>query len=200
LTGTGGDQGEGALRVKWNQRYAQTDRMPSPAVVLTANAHLLPASGRALDLACGLGANALFLAERGLDTTAWDLSAVAIDRLAAEATARSLRLDLAVCDVEAHPPAPSSFDVIVVSHFLERVLMPAIAAALRPSGVLFYQTFAREAVSDCGPSNPDFRLETNELLRLFQGLTVRVYREEGRLGDLSRGTRDLAMLVAQRAE
>jgi SAM-dependent methyltransferase len=100
--------------------------------------------------------------------------------------------------VQLHPPAPDGFDVVVVSHFLDRKLMPAIAAALRPGGVLFYQTFTREAVTECGPSNPAFRLETNELLRLVDELVVRFYREEGRLGDIDRGTRDVAMLIAQR--
>ena len=59
-------------------------------------------------------------------------------------------------DIIARPPPPSSFDVIVVSHFLDRRLAPAIAWALRPGGLLFYQTFAREAVTDQGPSNPEF--------------------------------------------
>lgn len=52
--------------------YAQLQ----PSQVLLDNSHLLPASGRALDLACGLGANALYLAKRGMTTSAWDLSPV----------------------------------------------------------------------------------------------------------------------------
>jgi len=189
-----------ALRDKWNQRYTGADRPSVPALVLSENAHLLPQRGTALDLACGLGANALFLAERGLEVTAWDLSPVAVERLRSEADARGLRIDAQVRDIVAQPPVASIFDVILVSHFLDRELAPAIAAALRPGGLLFYQTFTREAVSDQGPANPQYRLAGNELLQLFAGLTVRVYREEGRLGDLSQGTRDLALLVAQRAE
>jgi tellurite methyltransferase len=55
----------------------------------------------------------------------------------------------------------------------------------------------REKVSDMGPSSPHFRLGRNELLALFDGLIVRVYREEGTLGDVRVGLRDEAMLVAQ---
>lgn len=98
----------------------------------------------------------------------------------------------------AAPPTPDSFDVIVVSRFLERALCPAIAAALRPGGLLFYQTFVRDDVGAHGPANPAYRLERNELLRLFPQLTLRLYREEGRVGDVTRGVRDEAWLIAQR--
>ena len=185
-------------REKWDARYRDSEREPVPARVLLENRHLLPPKGRALDLACGLGANALLLAELGFEVSAWDLSAVAIDRLTDAASARDLRIDVQVRDLQAHPPEHGAFDVIVVVHFLDRALAPKIAAALRSGALLFYQTFTREAVSDSGPSNPEYRLGVNELLRLFPGLIVRVYREEGRLGDQTLGTRDVAMLVAEK--
>ncbi len=186
------------LQAKWDDRYRARTGLPTAALVLSENAYLLPPQGRALDLACGLGANALFLARHGLTVEAWDLSPVAIERLTEQAASLSLSVQARVRDVVAQPPEPESFDVILVSHFLERSLTPALATALRPGGLLFYQTFTREAVSDCGPSSPAYRLATNELLELFPGLIVRAYREEGRVGDLSRGCRDLALLVAQR--
>jgi SAM-dependent methyltransferase len=108
-----------------------------------------------------------------------------------------LRVQAEVRDVCAHPPASASFDCILVAHFLDRGLAPAIAEALRPGGLLFYQTFSRDGVGGHGPSNPAYRLGTNELLRLFPGLTLRFYREEGRVGDLTRGIRNLVQLVAQ---
>ena len=187
------------LRAKWDERHGDPGKGPSTAKVLAENLHLLPASGQALELACGLGGNALALAARGLEVSAWDLSPVAIRRLrefAASAGLSNLRAE--VRDVEEAPPAPESFDVIVVSYYLERSLTPGLIAALRPGGLIFYQTFTRIAVSQEGPSNPIFRLSDNELLRLFDSLRVRVYREENRLGDLRLGTRDVAMLVAQR--
>ena len=187
-----------ALREKWDARYRETQRIPPPARVLAENLHLLPPEGRALDLACGLGENALLLARQGLRVTAWDLSPEAIEHLAHQAASEGLAVTAAVRDVQARPPGAASVDVMVVAHFLDRSLAPALADALRPGGLLFYQTFTQEAISDCGPENPQFRLAPNELLRLFPGLLVRVYREEGRVGDLSRGTRDLALLVAQR--
>ncbi|MEW8205094.1 MAG: SAM-dependent methyltransferase, partial [Candidatus Thiodiazotropha taylori] len=83
-------------------------------------------------------------------------------------------------------------------YFLERSLIPTLIQALKPGGLVFYQTFTRQAVSSEGPQNPAFRLADQELLQLFSQLHVRVYREEGRLGDLSLGSRDVAMLVAQK--
>jgi SAM-dependent methyltransferase len=187
------------LRIKWDQRYADEEKVARPAEVLLNNAHLLPKQGCALDLACGLGGNGLFLAAKGFEVEAWDLSAVAIQRLQQTARHRNLNHLIAqVRDVQKQPPLEQQFDVIVVSYFLDRGLIPALIQALRPGGLIFYQTFTQQAVSEEGPKNPSFRLADQELLQLFRDLKVRVYREEARLGDLSLGRRDVAMLVAQK--
>ncbi len=186
-------------RAKWEARYRAADPAGArPARVLEEFAYLLPTHGRALDLACGLGGNALLLAAHGLHTCAWDRSATAIAKLAARAQAQGLPLTAEVRDVLAAPPPAAGFDVVVVSRFLERSLFPALAGALRPGGLLFYQTFARERVAAQGPARAEYRLHPNELLRAFATLRVLVYREEGRVGDLTRGLRDEAMLVACR--
>lgn len=190
--------GSSPLRDRWDARYREVHRFPSAAAVLADNLHLLPSTGDALDLACGLGSNALMMARQGLHVWAWDLSPVAIAYVNDTAREACVSLTAQVRDVEALPPEPNRFDAIVVTHFLDRRLASAIAAALRPGGLLFYQTFTREAVSGDGPSDPAYRLDTNELLQLFPGLILRVYREEGRVGDCRRGTRDLAQMVAQR--
>jgi tellurite methyltransferase len=163
--------------------------------VLHEHQHLLPARGRALDLACGLGANAALLARHGLEVAAWDLSPVAVARVRDLASRTQLPIIAEVRDVCARPPQPAAFDCILVAHFLERSLAPALAAALRPGGLLFCQTFARDGGR--GPANPCYRLEANELLRLFPGLTLRFYLEEGRVGDLNKGTRDLVQFIGQ---
>jgi SAM-dependent methyltransferase len=189
-------------RRRWDQRYRETlTGQPPAVVVLSAHLHLLPAAGTALDLACGLGGNALLLARQGLATWAWDISPIAIARLDESARQSGIAIRTEVRDVVSRPPEPAGFDVIVVSRFLERSLAPALQAALRPGGLLFYQTFTKirtEAAS--GPRNPDFLLDDNELLRLFAPLRVRFYREEGLLGDTARGVRNEAMLIAQKVE
>lgn len=183
-------------RRKWDDRHAGNAAVAVPLEVLVDNAHLLPRSGDALDLASGLGGSALFMARHGLRVTAWDISDVAVDRLHEAAT--GLTLTAQVRDVVAQPPPPCSFDVITVGHFLDRSICAQIAAALRPKGLLFYQTFSLERIDDSGPRDGPYRLQTNELLRLFPGLTVRLYRDEGRAGDIARGFRNRAQLVAQR--
>lgn len=181
---------------KWDARYRDADGPGAAAPVLMDNVHLLPAHGAALDLACGLGANALLLAESGLQAHAWDRSAVALGKLDGYARRRRLSVCTLQRDVQRQPPAPESFDVIVVVRFLERTLAPALIAALRPGGLLFYQTFTRERVDDSGPDNPCYRLANNELLDLFAPLRVLFYREEGGIGDTARGFRNQALLVA----
>ena len=183
---------------RWDRRHAEAEGIGEPALILGRYGHLLPREGDALDLACGRGASALFLARRGLATSAWDLSPVAIERLRGAAASAGLAIDAQVRDLVARPPRPGSFDVILVSHFLERGLAGPLMAALRPGGLLFYQTFTRERVGDAGPANPDYRLAPNELLRLFAPLRLRAYQEEGRLGDLGQGVRDLALYVGER--
>lgn len=170
------------FRKKWDARYRDAEGPGRAAAVLADNLHLLPRAGDALDLACGLGGNALLLAEHGLRAAAWDLSAVAVERLGAEARLRELPVHAEVRDVLAAPPAAGAFDVITVAHFLERDLAPALMAALKPGGLLFYQTFTRAGAGEHGPSNPAFRLAPNELLQLFAPLTLVAYREEGDLG------------------
>ncbi len=181
---------------KWNRRHREAGDEGRPAQVLLRNLHLLPESGKALDLACGRGANALLLAEQGLETHAWDFSPVALERLDAAAAARGVSLQTQVRDVVAHPPEPGSFDVILVSFFLEREIVPRLIAALRPGGKIYYQTFTREVYMDRGPSTPAWRLEKNELLRLFRELDVHYYREDGRATRVKTELSDLALLVA----
>ena len=187
------------LKDKWNARYRDATKLPEAAWVLRENHYLLPHRGNALDLACGLGGNAIWLAQHGLTTWSWDISETAITMLTAFSAERGLPIYAEVRNVQTHPPESGHFDVIVVSHFLDRSLSNSLITALRPEGLLFYQTFTRDRVDDTiGPKNPDFLLQQNELLRLFAPLRVVVYREEGRIGDITRGFRNKAMLVAQK--
>ena len=181
---------------KWDSRYREAGLPGAPATVLLENAHLLPRSGAALDLACGLGANSLLLAEHGLQTHAWDISPVAVEKLRAVALERRLPIIAEVKDALRDPLPPAQFDVIAVTHYLERALTQPLVNALKTGGLLFYQTFTRTAVSDEGPQKDEWRLADGELLTMFAPLRPLVYREEGRIGDLSQGFRNKALLVA----
>ncbi len=181
---------------RWDDRYRAAGLPGAPATVLLDNAHLLSRHGTALDLACGLGANSVFLAERGLQTHSWDISPVAVEKLRAIALERKLPIVAEVKDAMRDVIPPVQFDVIVVAHYLERALTQAIVNGLKMGGLLFYQTFTRTAVSDEGPQKDEWRLADGELLTLFAPLRPLVYREEGRVGDIAHGFRNKALLVA----
>jgi len=152
---------------KWNARYAYANNtVPEPADVLVNGTEFLPTTGVALDLACGRGGNAFYLGARGLSVHAWDISSTAIDWIVEHQSefARHGQLFPEVRDVVAKPPPQNSFDVIVVSRFLDRTLCADLVDALKPDGVIFYQTFT------AGLSNPDYLLQPNELAELFRDL------------------------------
>lgn len=186
-------------QIKWHAHYQeQHNSRPQPCYVLSEYQHLLPQQGKALDLACGRGGNAILLAGKGLQVSAWDYAESAIKSLTMTAQNLQLAINVEQRDIEKLPPEAESFDVIVVSHFLDRDLMPFISAALKPNGLVFYQTFTREKVNESGPRNPLYRLEAGELYALFSNLRLMVYREEACQGDVSQGFRNEALLVAQK--
>jgi len=187
---------------KWNQIYrnnASLDLFPKPAQVVLDFAHLLPVTGRAAELACGTGGNALFLAERGLDCWAWDISNVALEQLAAQAEKADLIIHTEVRDIESESLPAECFDVIVVAHFLNRSICEQIVKMLNPSGLLFYQTFTIDALGfGLGPKNPDYLLQPNELIKLFNQLQLYGYREDRLVSDSQNSLPGQAYLVASK--
>lgn len=182
---------------EWDELYKNATAIP-PAKVVVDNLHLLPAHGTALDLACGLAENAFLLAEQGLVVDAWDNSAVAIQRVNEKADNTGSTVKASVVDLFDTLLPTNHYNVIVLTHYLEQSISADIVAALKPGGLLFYQTFTREKVSDSGPEDSRYRLKANELSRMFRDLKIIVYREEGCIGDLNRGFRNEALLVAQK--
>lgn len=127
---------------RWDERYARGDELygfvPSPPLP-SALAGVTP--GRALDLACGGGRHALFLAEHGWKVDAVDASQVGLDVLVREAERRLVRGRITTCraDLETDPPgftlAPAHYDLILDFYFLHRPLLAAVPAGLRAGGL-----------------------------------------------------------------
>lgn len=186
-----------AIEKKWDKIYAKNSKA-QVAKILDKNSFLLPKQGKALDLACGLGANALFLAEHGLDTHAWDISSVALKKLQLFALKKHLNLSTKQVVIEANILPKNTFDVIIITRFLDRSLTNAIMDSLKTSGLLFYQTYVRDKIDSNGPSNPNFLLARNELLRLFQPLILVSYRENNLIGTLESGERNEAFYIGQK--
>jgi tellurite methyltransferase len=193
-------------RERWNERYdvAGFQALPdAPAHWLVEHRDLLCElraardDARAIDVACGDGRNARYLAELGFAVAAVDVSDVAIAALRAAAAETGLAVQARVLDLEHEPPAQGAYDVVVCMSYLQRDLFGALERALRPGGVLLYETFARAHLDELGRTfNPAYVLDRNELLHAFSALHVRHYRE----GVVARrgGERGVASIVAQR--
>jgi SAM-dependent methyltransferase len=150
-----------------------------PSAWLTGHRHLLPSGGRALDVACGRGRHAFWLAAERFDVVAVDVDRDAVDFVNAEARQRGLSVTAEERDLEVGDPALGIrlYDLIVVFNYLHRPLFPFLVAALRPSGVLVYETFTRQQAFIGRPTNPDFLLESGELEQLVAPLRILVARE-----------------------
>lgn len=182
----------------WDQHYASMDIAGGRvADVLSMNDHLLTGHGRALDYACGTAANGRWLEARGYQVHAWDNSQVIIDKLSAHSEQNDLRLIAERHDLEQmHPEQYSDFDLVVCSFFLHRPTIDRIPLLLKPGGLLFYQTFSGQQFDGRGPSRPEFRLKTAELLDIFSDMQILYYREDGAWGQGVHSLKDQVLLVA----
>ncbi len=184
---------------KWNRHYQNADfSLATPARVLRENIHLLAVPGRALDLACGLAGNAIFLEKQGFQVDAIDSSSLLIQKLKQYINRNQLNINPILQDIETQPLLSSHYDVIVVSYFLSREIFPNIIDALTPGGLLVYQTWSQERVSDKGPKRQAFRLAKGELLTLCKNLQLVYYREDEMIGDISKGFRDKVFYIGKR--
>ncbi|HTC36817.1 MAG TPA: methyltransferase domain-containing protein [Bryobacteraceae bacterium] len=160
----------------WNQRYRtgqQDFETPAPLVVQFTR-DLTP--GAALDLACGPGRNALYLAQRGWAVFAVDGSEVAIDLLHARARQQKLTVSADVADLEAGGiGAPvEGFDLVLSCYYLQRSLIPLMKAALRPGGLLIM--IVNLAGGD-QPQGTPTRAFPGELASFFEGWPILHYHE-----------------------
>lgn len=170
-----------ADREKWNGKYAdRTARQETApdAWLIDSLDEIEP--GRALDLACGLGDNAIQLAEMGWQVDAVDVSDVGLAVARELAAERDVTVNWIAADLDEFTPIPDAYDLVLVFRFLDRVHLPQIVhAALKPGGMLFYETFLRAHLDrpDSHLRNPAFALEPDELPQLFSELDVVEYRE-----------------------
>ena len=145
---------------------------PSPWVRRWAD--VIPAGGRVLDVACGRGRHLRHLVSLGFAVVGVDRDEQALAAL------RGLEgADLRVADIEAGPWPfpPGEFDGVVVTNYLHRPIFPHLVGALRPGGVLIYETFALGNERYGRPSNPDFLLQPGELLRSVEPLSVIAFEQ-----------------------
>lgn len=170
-----------ADREKWDERYAAGEYFArtwaTPLIERWLPRLPGPEGKRALDVACGAGRNALFLAEAGYRVDAMDISTVAIERARASAAERGVEVEWIVADLEDARIPEDAYDLIVVVRYLHRPLCARLTAALREGGYLLYEQHVVSERPVGGPRGAAFRLQPNELLALFPDLRVLEYRE-----------------------
>jgi tellurite methyltransferase len=146
---------------RWNQRFLEQPEAGPPLPLVVAIAEQLPV-GRALDLACGTGRNALWLAQQGWSVTAVDGAPAAIASLSG--------VTAVLADLEAgeYPIEESAWDLIVITYYLQRDLFEPAKAGLRPGGTLI----AIALVIELGEEPKAHRLRPGELVRYFDGWEI----------------------------
>lgn len=177
-------------RRRWNKKYAEA----APAELLQADEWLIDAvegvpPGRVLEMACGLGENAVWLATRGWRVDAVDVSAAGLHAASQLAARHQVTPRLIAADLDRFLPLPNSYDLVVVFRFLDRHRLPELVTrALVPGGLLVHETFGPGQCDrpDNHLRNPAFVLAQNELPELYGQLEVVRY-EEAVLPDRSVG-------------
>jgi SAM-dependent methyltransferase len=193
-----------ADRDKWNDRYrsgAYADRR-HPSALLERWIERIP-PGRALDLACGSGRNALFLARRGFEVDAVDISNEALARARDRARGAGLKVNWIEHDLDQPLALGAEYALILVVRFMNLPLIAGLSARLAPGGFLIVEqhlvTTAEVAEAQiAGPADPAFRVKPGELQQLAQSLRVLCYEEALTLDPDQRQVA-LARLVAQKA-
>ena len=131
--------------------------------------------GTILDLACGRGRHTNFFLQRGHHVTATDID---ISKLEYDKDTNQLKLVQTDLENLPWPFSQTSFSAIVVTNYLYRPLFPKIVTALKPHGLLIYETFAKGNEEYGHPKNPAYLLKPGELLSgSFSNLKILAYED-----------------------
>jgi len=186
-------------RTQWDERFRAADQHatadPDPFLTqLDQYAHLFPKGRRALDVASGAGRNAVWLAERGWNVAACDISVEGLRRAQALARERGVPLNLLCQDLETIGLPPEHFDLVICFFYLQRSLFPILKTSLRRGGLLVYKTYTTQQLRFAGgPRHPMHLLGPGELRAAFSDLQE-LYYEETVIG------RGVAQLIARKPE
>ena len=196
-------------RAYWNERYATEGCLFGIEANMFVVEHLGDlAPGRTLDLGCGQGRNAVWLAMRGHTVTAMDLSDTAIEQTGELASQAGVTLDLVVADATRWEPDPDGFDLVLLSYLqLEEarrvVAHRKVIEALAPGGTVFLIAHHKDNIEHGigGPQRPEVLFDEAELAADFAGLEIlrngKVHRNVER-NDV-RGTAIDVLMIATRS-
>ena len=186
-----------ADREHWDRRYREGSHSEAePPVWLDALAEELPRAARgarALDVAAGTGRIACWLARRGFEASALDVSPVGLEVCCERALGLGVQVETRACDLESEPLPEGPFAVISCFHYLQRDLFPVFRERLTPGGVLLCELPTLRNLERSPHPSARFLIEPNELLSLVEPLEIVHYREGWLDG------RSLACVLARKA-
>jgi len=188
----------GTDREKWDSRYgegAYADR-PRPSALLEEWIEKIP-PGRALDVACGAGRNALYLAARNFDVDAVDISGVALNRARETARRSGLNVNWLEHDLDEPLRLDHTFQLILVIRYVNLPLMRSLTTLLAPGGFLLCEEHLVSEADVIGPTNSNYRVAAGDLQMAAAGLKIH-HLEEALVRDPDGRRAALARLVAQR--
>lgn len=166
-------------REKWDQRYGDPDYVPNkdPIPFLSEKIGIL-GKGRALCLAAGAGRNAVYLAERGFEVVAVDISSEGLRWCGELAREKGVEVDTVGSDLLEYDMGSKEYDLITMFYYYQPELFPAIKTALKPGGVFIFQTFSIDQLEfERGPRDPAHLVKPNELLPAFADFRLRLYED-----------------------
>ncbi len=157
---------------RWNTKY-KNNQVPNAPIKLLQDYLPQTIGKKALDIACGMGRHSRYLASKGFNVDALDISSVAIKNLEnlENIHPKEVDFDTYVLDKER-------YDLVVCTYFLERSLFPQMVDALKTNGILLMETFLHDKENEKVPSNPDFLLKKGELESYFSKVCELVYIHE----------------------
>jgi SAM-dependent methyltransferase len=170
-------------REKWNRRYAEdSQRKHNPVSLLQEWLPRLPA-GKALDVACGAGRNAMLLAGAGYRVDAIDISPVGLERGRREAERLGLDINWIEHDLDRPYPFDTDYDLIVVMWFVNLELIARLCDCLAPGGCLVCEEHLVSDGDVAGPENPRFRVAPGALREAVSRLEILHYEEGSGVSD-----------------
>lgn len=146
---------------RWNEKY-QNNKIPDEPIKLITDYAELATGKQALDIACGMGRHSKYLASLGFEVDALDISSVALERLKKIPNVHAKEVDF-----DTYTLPKEKYDLIVCTYYLERKLFPQMIEALKPSGIILFETFLHHPDNERAPSNPAFMLNEGELEATF---------------------------------
>lgn len=165
-------------RIRWDQRYAEHNEIKGvPPTWLEEIEDELPRQGRALDVAAGSGRLALWLAHRGLEVKAVDISSVGLALASQAAQADGLHFEIVRADLEAEPLPSGPFDVITCFHYRQRDLFPFFQERLMPGGILIAELATVPNLERHPHPSLRYLAEAGELRQDCAPLEILYYRE-----------------------